>query len=168
MNSITTFAVEQPLLAGAAVLGISFLVWRATHGAQKTDVSIPSVPKPKKKGFTKEELAQCKGEDDGKGGKKPLYCSVKGVVYEVSPQFYGPGAGYHCFAGAEASRNLGRGIVSDSEVNAEWRHLKKDDMETLDGWAERFAGKYAVVGWYVPDSGYAERGLAFDDAASKE
>ncbi len=52
--------------------------------------------------FTPEELAK----HDGKDASAPIYVAIKGTVFDVSAkkEMYGPGAGYHCFAGKDASK----------------------------------------------------------------
>lgn len=52
--------------------------------------------------FTHEELA----EHDGKDPEAPIYVAIKGTVFDVSAKraMYGPGAGYSCFAGKDASK----------------------------------------------------------------
>lgn len=52
--------------------------------------------------FTKEELAK----HDGTDATAPVYVAIKGIVFDVSAkrETYGPGAGYHVFAGKDASK----------------------------------------------------------------
>jgi len=52
--------------------------------------------------FTPEELAK----HDGTNASAPIYVAIKGTVFDVSSkkEMYGPGAGYHCFAGKDASK----------------------------------------------------------------
>ena len=148
---------------GVAVVAVVAALYFGLRSKKSSQPIIPDVPKKKRRGFTAAELQLCKGE---KG--QPLYVGVKGVIYSVSPQFYGPGAAYDCFAGVEASRNLARGTISDNEANASWRCLNETEMETLDGWAERFAEKYEVVGWFVPDEEYEARGKQLQERPPEE
>lgn len=114
--------------------------------------------------FTTAELKKYKGETD----PTKVYVSVKGVVYRVTFQNYGPGENYHCFAGADVSRNLGKGDVSDSEIDADWRGLSAEQLAMLDQWVEgTFKKKYKVVGTLVQDNEFLERGRQFDDKAKK-
>ena len=77
-----------------------------------------------------------------------------GVVYRVTPQLYGPGASYHCYAGSEASYRLGKSIVGTDGANCEWRGgaLSEAEHKALNMWATTFAKKYPVVGWFVDDA----------------
>jgi membrane-associated progesterone receptor component len=104
------------------------------------------------RGFTKEEL-QCYD-----GAQRPeVYTSVKGVVYEVAPQHYGPGQSYHVFAGKEISRCLALSIVGNGPANKDWMvGITAEQQKTLDGWSDMFQGKYPVVGWIVQDSSFTE------------
>lgn len=52
--------------------------------------------------FTHQELSK----HDGTDASAPIYVAIKGSVFDVSTkkEMYGPGAGYHVFAGKDASR----------------------------------------------------------------
>ena len=104
------------------------------------------------RGFTKEDL-RCYD-----GAQRPeVYVSVKGVVYEVAPQHYGPGQSYHVFAGKEISRCLALSIVGDGPANKDWTvGVTAAQQKTLDGWSDMFKSKYPVVGWIVQDSSFTE------------
>lgn len=139
--------------AGAAALGVA--VWYyCTRPAYVAP--IPEIPKEEPRGFTAADLR----EFNGIGGK-PVYISVKGTVFSVSPNFYGPNGPYDCFAGMECSRCLAKGILGASvELNAGYATLAKDHVETLDGWYDKFMSKYPVMGWFIPDEGFDARGAA--------
>lgn len=106
--------------------------------------------------FTAADLKPLNGSNG-----EPIYISVKGVVYDCSsaPQFYGPGAAYHVFAGKESTRSLAKMMISDEEANAGWDNLSPDTMEVLEEWITKFKCKYPVVGSFVPDADFAKRGL---------
>jgi hypothetical protein len=90
-----------------------------------------------------------------------VFVAVKGVVYNVSPEFYGPGAGYSVFAAKDSSRQLGKVQVGDEECNADWTTLSEQHQGVLADWEARYRAKYAVVGWVVPDEQYYARGAQF-------
>lgn len=52
--------------------------------------------------------------------------SVKGVVYKVTPQFYGPGEPYSVYAGKDISRCLAIGRVDDVEADLPWSQASAD------------------------------------------
>jgi membrane-associated progesterone receptor component len=109
--------------------------------------------------FTAEELAQFAGQTS----TTPIYISVRGNVYDVSAGrgFYGPGAGYHAFAGKEASRALGKMQVSEEECNAGWTNLNEEHRQTLADWEKRYVEKYPMVGIFKPDPEFESRGNSF-------
>jgi hypothetical protein len=122
--------------------------------------SLPPVLAPEQRPYTIAELATHDGEH---GDPTDLLVSVKSVVFRVAPQFYGVGMTYHCYAGTEASRNLGKGIVSaEGEKNADWRGLSPAHLADLEAWFQRFSGKYTVVGWIVEDDEFRKRAEAFE------
>ena len=82
-------------------------------------------------------------------------------MYRVSPQYYGKGQSYNCFAGTDCSRNLGKGIIGKDEANADWRTLNEDHMNTLNSWERRFQEKYVIVGTIVEDDEFMKRGQEF-------
>jgi len=97
--------------------------------------------------ITLEELSKCNGEDPC----RPILFAVRGSVYDVSAgrDFYGPGGGYHVFAGRECSRALGKMIVSEEECKGVLDDLTEKELATLQGWEEKFAAKYKIVGHVV-------------------
>lgn len=106
--------------------------------------------------FTLDELKQYDGTDPTQ-----IFVAVKGKVYRVSPQFYGKGASYNCFAGTEASRNLAKGIIGKDEANADWRNLNEEHMASLESWVAKFEEKYSIVGTIVEDEEYIKKGKEF-------
>ncbi|EAN98494.1 hypothetical protein TcYC6_0121530 [Trypanosoma cruzi] len=105
------------------------------------------------------ELSKYNGRDEA-----PIYISVKGVVYDCSAaaEFYGPGASYHVFAGKEVSRCLAKMLISDEEANAGWCNLTEEHREALDEWSAKYNEKYPVVGRFLPDDQFEERGAAME------
>ena len=102
--------------------------------------------------FTKEDLAVFDGNQ-----RPEVYVSVKGVVYEVAPQHYGPGQSYHVFAGKDISRCLALSIVGSGPSNKDWTiGITPEQLKTLDGWNDMFKSKYPVVGWLAADPSFTE------------
>jgi len=98
-----------------------------------------------KRDFTREQLR----EFDGTDPMKPILLGVKGKVYDVSAResFYGPGGSYHCFAGRDASRALGKSSTEDSEANnPSISDLTPEELNTLNEWATHYETRYRYVG----------------------
>eukprot|EP01012_Entosiphon_sulcatum_P010596 TRINITY_DN16233_c0_g1_i2.p1 TRINITY_DN16233_c0_g1~~TRINITY_DN16233_c0_g1_i2.p1 ORF type:complete len:135 (+),score=22.94 TRINITY_DN16233_c0_g1_i2:31-435(+) len=111
--------------------------------SQATEPTLPPAGPPR--GFTAEELAEFNGTND-----RPIYLSLKNVVYSVSPDFYGPGKAYHAFAGKESTIPLAKSVkVTDEECNQSWYDLSAEDLKTADEWEAKYRKKYPVVGWFV-------------------
>lgn len=110
--------------------------------------------------FTADELKDFNG--GGADGK--IFISVLGNVYDVTAgaAFYGPGSGYHVFAGKEASRALAKMQISDEEANAGWDNLNEEHVQTLADWEKKYKEKYPVVGTFAPDRAFVARGLQFE------
>ncbi|KAL3138698.1 hypothetical protein ABBQ32_006452 [Trebouxia sp. C0010 RCD-2024] len=89
---------------------------------------------------------------DGSDFMKPLYFAVRSKVYDVTEgrDFYGPGAGYHIFAGKEVSRALAKMSLVDEDCNDKLEDLTKHQLDTLGDWESKFQEKYKVVGKVVP------------------
>lgn len=109
---------------------------------------------PMSRKFTAEELSEFTGVNG-----KPIYISVKGVVYDCSEavEFYGEGKPYAVFAGKESSRSLAKMLIDDTEANAGWNNLNESHMKCLDEWVEKYKSKYPVVGTFQPDPGFLVR-----------
>lgn len=142
----------------AAVVGVlaimTFSLYRRKHEHR---VELPAarifIPRP----YTAEELRKYDGIQN------PLiFVCVKGIVYNVAKEWYGPESAYNAFAGHESSRQLGKTKVGREETNADWTTLSADHLETLNQWEDRFIAKYIPVGWFVPSEEYHRKGLLFD------
>lgn len=141
----------------AAVGGVVVLMAVSLyHKSHERRVDLPAknihIPRP----YTAEELR----EFDGVRSTN-IFVGVKGVIYSVAKEWYGPESPYNAFAGHEASRQLGKTKVGREEANADWTTLSLEHLKTLDEWEERFMGKYLAVGWFVPDAEYISRGASF-------
>jgi len=78
------------------------------------------------------------------------------LVYDVSKSagFYGPGGGYHVFAGRDATRALAKGLLDEKDVL--YRPGDKSDLDglelmKLDEWIETYESKYPVVAKLKPN-----------------
>ena len=170
----------------ALVAGIAVVAMAAMHFTQRADVRTETPPaKPfVPRAFTEEELAWYDGVRNSKAarkkregglfGKRPppdappqhplpeyddlIFVGVKGKIYNVSPDFYGPGCAYNAFAGCDASRQLGKVVVGRDEINADWTtNFSAKHAQTLDEWEAKYQGKYNVVGWITFGPDFVER-----------
>ncbi|KAI0018339.1 cytochrome b5-like heme/steroid binding domain-containing protein [Xylariomycetidae sp. FL0641] len=91
---------------------------------------------------------------------KPVYLAVRGRVFDVTSgrNFYGPGGPYENFAGRDASRGLALHSFDEEMLTKDLDGpldkldgLGPEDMESLEGWEERFTSKYLVVGRLVAE-----------------
>ena len=103
--------------------------------------------------FTPRALLPYNGNDG-----MPVYLAVRGRVFDVSAgrNFYGPGGPYENFAGRDASRGLACHSFDEEMLTKDLDGpldkldgLGPDEMESLQGWEERFDSKYLVVGKLV-------------------
>ena len=90
-----------------------------------------------------DQLAKC----DGNNGR-PLYLSVRGVVYDVGrgKNFYGPGGPYSMFAGKECARALACMVKSIDYCDDDLSQLGESELGTLHMWETKFKEKYKQVG----------------------
>jgi predicted heme/steroid binding protein len=128
------------LAAGAAACLLLHRIFRS-----RRRYITPLVP-VEPRGYTLEELATFNGCQGG-----PIFVGLEGVVFQVAPQFYGPGEAYHMFAGREATRALAKSQLDTDLLNVvDWAAgLTECEKKTLQEWVERFKQKYPVVGWVV-------------------
>eukprot|EP01062_Namystynia_karyoxenos_P021980 TRINITY_DN18403_c0_g3_i1.p1 TRINITY_DN18403_c0_g3~~TRINITY_DN18403_c0_g3_i1.p1 ORF type:complete len:300 (+),score=78.36 TRINITY_DN18403_c0_g3_i1:63-902(+) len=110
-------------------------------------------------------LEQLAAHTGGAGQRLLLGC--KGLVYEVNPDFYGPGKAYSKFAGKDCSHHLAVVKVGDEHANKCWRGLPEKDAKVLDDWEEKYQQKYDCVGWVVADWAYPPEGPPFERPARK-
>ncbi|GJJ72693.1 membrane-associated progesterone receptor component [Entomortierella parvispora] len=94
--------------------------------------------------FTAEQLAK----HDGTDPSLPIYVAIKGRVFDVSgkKEMYGPGAGYHVFAGKDASKALGKSSLKPEDCVADCSSLDEKEQKVLDDWVIFFEKRYPVVG----------------------
>ncbi|KAG0302006.1 hypothetical protein BGZ98_007872 [Dissophora globulifera] len=96
------------------------------------------------KTFTPAELAQHDGSTPGES----IYVAIKGTIFDVSTKatMYGPGGGYHCFAGKDASKALGMSSLKPEDCIADYSGLDEKEMKTLDDWVVFFEKRYPIIG----------------------
>ncbi|KAF4677604.1 Membrane-associated progesterone receptor component 1 [Perkinsus chesapeaki] len=134
----------------AVVVGLSLFAYfvydayreyKAKREQQDWERLVARMTVPEKEGWTVDELKAYDGS-----GETPILIGVKGRVYNVwtKAALYGPGGGYHIFAGRDASRLLAKGILKDSEDDG--NELTKQELDQLDDWAYMFEDKYPCVG----------------------
>lgn len=140
-------------VSGAVVL--LFLLMHKRKSEVRIDRPADRIFKPRP--FTAEELREYDGSRN-----ELIFVGVKGIIYNVAKEWYGPGCAYNAFAGHESSRQLGKTKVGREETNCDWTTLSQDHLQTLDEWEERFSAKYIPVGWYVPDASYFERAIGLE------
>lgn len=115
--------------------------------------SVTFVPR----GYMVEELAVYDGKQ-----RPQAFLGVKGVIYNVSLEWYGPEGPYSAFAGCDCSRQLGKVVVSREEINADWTTLSTSHLQVLHEWEERMRSKYPVVGWVIDPAGdFVKRAAQF-------
>ena len=133
------------------------------QGKPKSDSGMPNEFEETQKLMASKPIKKGKGEEPelAEDESDLIFIGVKGVIYNVSPQWYGPGSPYNVFAGREASRHLGKIIVGSDEANADWTTLSPEHITSLGEWEDRFKSKYTPVGWFVPDADYYERAKQF-------
>ncbi|KAF9208638.1 hypothetical protein BGZ49_008206 [Haplosporangium sp. Z 27] len=118
-----------------------------TEATRPKAFAVPDTPLPPpdhNTTFTAGELAQHDGsKDDSK-----IFVAIKGTVFDVSAKraMYGPGGGYHCFAGKDASKALGKSSLKVEDCVADYSELNETERKTLDDWYVFFEKRYAIVG----------------------
>ncbi|CEG48628.1 heme steroid binding domain-containing [Plasmopara halstedii] len=96
--------------------------------------------------YTPEELLPFNGENG-----RPIYIAILDEIYDVSRKrdFYGPGEGYHLFAGRDASRALAKMSFEKEDLESnDLSDLSFMDKETLNDWVAKFSvyNSYPNVG----------------------
>ena len=108
---------------------------------------------------TPEELAARVGDPPG----SPVWLAFLGEVFDVTAgaRHYGPGGGYHFFAGRDATRAFSTGDFTETGLTANLDGLSDEAMLGLEHWLRFYRNRengYAFVGW-VAGSAFYE----FDD-----
>ncbi|KAF9968718.1 hypothetical protein BGZ70_009640 [Mortierella alpina] len=125
---------------------------QATKEAASADTkpkafALPSTPLPPpnwSRIFTSEELK----EHDGTEENSTIYVAIKGTVFDVTAKkaMYGPGGGYHCFAGRDASKALGMSSLKVEDCVADYSGLTEKELKTMEDWYTFFEKRYPIVG----------------------
>lgn len=108
----------------------------STNAGSAPTKSGPAEEEDPPRDFTMEQLREFDGEGD-----KPIYVSLRGVVYDVSTarDFYGKGSCYQCFAGREASRAMAKLSFEESVIaNTKLDDLNAMELDCLDNWIDKF------------------------------
>ena len=97
--------------------------------------------------FTREELAQYKGENGG-----PIYIAIMGKVFDVSraPEYYGPGGGYAFFSGVDGSRAFVTGEFTEEGLVDDISGLDSSNYLSLKEWSEFYEKDYKYIGEIIP------------------
>lgn len=113
----------------------------------KTDRFAPKVAvkldPPRDDLISPSELTQCDGVKSNK-----IYVAIKGTVFDCSRNAasYGPGKGYHVFAGKDASRALALSSLDPADAVAKWEDLPEKEKVVLNDWYTFFSLRYNIVG----------------------
>ncbi|RKP27413.1 cytochrome b5-like heme/steroid binding domain-containing protein, partial [Syncephalis pseudoplumigaleata] len=95
--------------------------------------------------FTEDDLRKYTGEDPS----LPIYIAINGEVFDVTEGrgYYGPGGGYHFFAGRDAARAYITGCF-DTHLTHDLRGLSGAQIKQLDGWIDFYRNhpRYYAVG----------------------
>lgn len=98
---------------------------------------------PKSDPISPQELAKADGLHSSK-----VYVAIKGTVFDVTRNAvtYGPGRGYHLFAGKDASRALAKSSLKAEDAIAEYEDLGEREKQVLNDWYKFFSLRYNIVG----------------------
>ncbi|OAX41140.1 cytochrome b5 [Rhizopogon vinicolor AM-OR11-026] len=99
---------------------------------------------PKDDPFTLEQLK----EFDGSDLSKPIYVSIKGIIFDVTRKsdVYGPGKSYNIFAGKDGSKGLGKSSLNLEDAVPDYSDLPENEKKVLDDWFSFFQKRYNIVG----------------------
>ena len=84
---------------------------------------------------------------------KPILLSINRKILDVSfggQEMYGPGGGYHIFAGIDCSKALAK-MKFDEELwnDTDLSELSEEERKVLDEWDKKLCSKYPQVGVLV-------------------
>jgi len=103
-----------------------------------------TLAEPKEDAISIEHLKKC----DGSNPDYPILVAIKGTVFDVSHKTdtYGPGGGYHVFAGKDASCGLGKSSLKAEDAHSDYSQLNETETKTLNDWFTFFSKRYNIVG----------------------
>eukprot|EP01126_Amoeba_proteus_P035726 TRINITY_DN3605_c0_g4_i3.p1 TRINITY_DN3605_c0_g4~~TRINITY_DN3605_c0_g4_i3.p1 ORF type:complete len:163 (-),score=29.03 TRINITY_DN3605_c0_g4_i3:258-746(-) len=150
-TQLAEMSTFETILAGIILVFALYMIYDIIRLVFEPRVPPPPVRvPPKPRDWNTAELLKYTGING-----TPIYLSLKGKVYDVSskPNFYGPGGPYGVFAGHDSSRCLATMSTSPEDLDKPLGDLNADQLETLDGWADKFELNYPFLGTLV-DSPY--------------
>ncbi|EDO44622.1 predicted protein, partial [Nematostella vectensis] len=88
---------------------------------------------------------------DGSQPDANIYIAILGKVYDVEKgrRFYGPGTGYHVFAGRDSTPSFVTGMFDRAKATDDCSNLKNEDLLGIKGWMEFYQKDYKYVGKVV-------------------
>ncbi|KAI9295271.1 cytochrome b5 [Neoconidiobolus thromboides FSU 785] len=109
--------------------------------------SLPPQPAPLTTPIPESSLSKHDGSNEG----LPIYVVIKGDVFDVSgnPSSYGPGGGYHIFAGKDASYALATSSLNPEDCHSDISNIDEEATNTLNNWHSFFSKRYPIVGKVV-------------------
>lgn len=155
--SVVCFFVRRTLLIFGVVGVLGVAVVKAIYEAFSKPGSEESEPESAQlmtRPVKMSELQAATGE-----GEKNLFIGVKDphssqiTVFDVSAgkDFYGPGGPYHVFAGRNASHGLATSSMDPDTVEGDISNLTASEKDTHMGWYNKYASKYTIIGFLVPN-----------------
>ncbi|PKU82743.1 membrane-associated progesterone-binding protein 4 [Dendrobium catenatum] len=119
--------------------------------------------------WTVEELAPFNGTDE----KLPILLGILGSVFDVTrgKSHYGPGGGYHHFAGRDASRAFASGNFTGDGLTDSLQGLSGVEISSVVDWRKFYFERYTfvgkLVGWYYDKDGNPTKHLKGVEAKAK-
>ncbi|XP_014053661.2 neuferricin [Salmo salar] len=148
---------------------VAILVMRQDW-AHITGDAPPQSTVPPARLIIKDELSLYSGEEDSKG----LYLAILGQVFDVEKgmKHYGPGGGYHFFAGKDASLAFVTGDFTDTGLTDDVSSLSPAQVVSLYDWLAFYHKDYKpvgrLVGRFYSESGEPTEALLQVEAALEQ
>jgi len=112
----------------------SFLITESwTWGYKSKYTNFRTYIPPRQIVLSEEQLKQYDGTDPS----LPIYIAINGEIYDVTAgkNYYGPGGGYHFFAGVDGARAYITGCFQTHLTN-DLRGLTEEQLKSLDNWQD--------------------------------